>query len=166
MGSLGGTPVASRIETEGTKACKVAFPEMLRTNTGCCHRHPASPGLICDISREQMGPQGPAPAPPLLSFSSSSFASRTVTWSLLPVAFLENALRGMRALEAHGNRPRGLGRARLGACTGPLESQEHSQPSAQFSLGRAYPCLTQSSKGLSSSCPGPQDQDGNGSEAA
>lgn len=136
-GSLSGTPAASRIETKGKKACKVEFPETLRTSTGCCHRHPAPAGLICDISRWQTGPQGPAPAPPLLSFSSSSFASRTVTQSLLPVAFLENALCGMRALEAHGNGPLGLGRARLGACTGPLESQEHPQPSAQFSLGRA-----------------------------
>lgn len=159
--------MASRIETKGTKACKVNFPETLRTSTGCCHRHPAPPGLICDISREQTGPQGPATAPPpLLSFSSSSLASRTVTQGLLPVVFLENALCGMKALEAHGNGPLGLGRARLGACTGPLESQEHPQPLAQFSLGRAYSCPSQSSKGLTSSCLGPQDKDGNGSEAA
>lgn len=66
------------------------FPGTLGASTGCCHRHPASPGLIHEVSREQTGPQSPAPAPPLLSCSPSSPASRAITQDLDPSPILGN----------------------------------------------------------------------------
>lgn len=143
----------AELKQKEQKHARWCFLEIWGTSTGCCHRHSAPPGLIHEVSREQTGPQGPAPAPPMLSFSSPSPDSRTITQDLDPSPIFGKCPMWHGSLVACENGSLGLGRAGQGASTGPLGSREHLSPSAKFSLGRACSYIIQISEELIPSCP-------------